>query len=389
METGCPEEVWDKYIMEVDKGFRLVEGDAILRDFMTPGKGIVNDNRNDKFEFRVDLVPGATLVAKSPYRLAPLEMQELSEQLQEMHDKELELLKKEKLYAKKKWRVKLRRVRAMSMTIQSSIKDKILATPSETSKVVNTPAEMLRDMDQHMEKRADDGCKANVVIEALRRKEQVKPRRVRAMAMTIQFGVRGMILAAQSKAFKQENVHAERLHGSKYSVHPRADKMYHDLRDMYCSGLVRSYLALSKTKEALYVAKEAMKAMPQSAKALKLVGDVYASNSSGRDEAKKFYESALKLEPGYLRAAFALAELNVMEGRNYEACADVFFLKADICQLGIDQRKVNVLAREYCDAIVRKDKPIILSHHMLPNLLHGEEKMSKADSNLRYIHCRC
>lgn len=26
-------------------------------------------------------------------------------------------------------------------------------------------------------------------------------------------------------------------------------------------------------------------------------------------------------------------------------CADVFFLKADICQLGIDQRKVNVLAR--------------------------------------------
>jgi len=26
-------------------------------------------------------------------------------------------------------------------------------------------------------------------------------------------------------------------------------------------------------------------------------------------------------------------------------CADVFFLKADICQLGMDQRKVNMLAR--------------------------------------------
>nr|GEU67080.1 cytochrome P450 [Tanacetum cinerariifolium] len=85
------------------------------------------------------------------------------------------------------------------------------------------------------------------------------------------------------------------------------------------SGLVRSYLALSKTKEALYAAREAMKAMPQSAKALKLVGDVYASNSSGRDKAKKFYESALRLEPGYLGAALALAELHVMEGRNYEA----------------------------------------------------------------------
>ncbi|GJR06804.1 hypothetical protein Tco_0529788 [Tanacetum coccineum] len=85
--------------------------------------------------FRIDLVPGATPVAKSPYRLAPSEMQELSRQLQELQDKAarsalllkdkpsvrlssapiyskskeehevhlrlvLELLKKEKLYAK-------------------------------------------------------------------------------------------------------------------------------------------------------------------------------------------------------------------------------------------------------------------------------------------------
>ncbi|GJW12997.1 putative ribonuclease H-like domain-containing protein [Tanacetum coccineum] len=90
---------------------------------------------------------------------------------------------------------------------------KILATSSETSKVENAPAEMLRDLDQQMEKRADDG-KANVVTDALSRKERVKPRRVRAMAMTIQYGVRGMILTAQSEAFKQENVRAERLHGS-------------------------------------------------------------------------------------------------------------------------------------------------------------------------------
>lgn len=43
-------------------------------------------------------------------------------------------------------------------------------------------------------------------------------------------------------------------------------------------------------------------------------------------------------------------------------CADIFFLKADICQLGMDQRKVNMLAREYCDDIGRTEKPIILSH---------------------------
>lgn len=38
--------------------------------------------------------------------------------------------------------------------------------------------------------------------------------------------------------------------------------------------------------------------------------------------------------------------------------------KADICQLGMDQRKVNMLAREYCDLVKPKIKlkPIILSH---------------------------
>ncbi|GKD75625.1 putative reverse transcriptase domain-containing protein [Tanacetum coccineum] len=38
-------------------------------------------------EFRIDLVPGVTPVAKSPYHLAPSEMQELSRQLQELQDK--------------------------------------------------------------------------------------------------------------------------------------------------------------------------------------------------------------------------------------------------------------------------------------------------------------
>nr|GEX21668.1 putative reverse transcriptase domain-containing protein [Tanacetum cinerariifolium] len=112
--------------------------------------------------------------------------------------------------------------------------------------------------------------KANIVADALSRKERVKPRRVRAMAMTIKSGVKSMILSAHSKAFKEENVPANRLHRldqqierkedeivyfmdriwvplvggvrtiimdeahkTRYSMHPRVDKMYHDLRDMY------------------------------------------------------------------------------------------------------------------------------------------------------------
>nr|GEY69342.1 hypothetical protein [Tanacetum cinerariifolium] len=64
---------------------------------------------------------------------------------------------------------------------QSSIKDKILATSIDTSKVENAPAEMLHDLDQQMEKRVDDG-KANVVTDVLSRKERVKSRHVQAMA---------------------------------------------------------------------------------------------------------------------------------------------------------------------------------------------------------------
>ncbi|GJW99885.1 putative nucleotidyltransferase, ribonuclease H [Tanacetum coccineum] len=40
-----------------------------------------------EIKFRIDLIPGAILVAKSPYRLAPSEMEELSGQLKELQDK--------------------------------------------------------------------------------------------------------------------------------------------------------------------------------------------------------------------------------------------------------------------------------------------------------------
>ncbi|MCO6420078.1 hypothetical protein JYK14_28590, partial [Siccirubricoccus sp. KC 17139] len=38
-------------------------------------------------EFRIELIPGETPVSKAAYRLAPSEMQELSNQLQELQDK--------------------------------------------------------------------------------------------------------------------------------------------------------------------------------------------------------------------------------------------------------------------------------------------------------------
>lgn len=61
-------------------------------------------------------------------------------------------------------------------------------------------------------------------------------------------------------------------------------------------------------------------------------------------------------------------------------CNDVFFLDCDILQLGMDQRKVNILAREVCHHFDRR-KPVILSHHMLMGLQEGQEKMSKSKPN--------
>ncbi|GJX17072.1 hypothetical protein Tco_0217904 [Tanacetum coccineum] len=191
-----------------------LEGDEILRV-------------HGELEFRVDLFPGATPVVKSPYRIASLEMQELSEQLRELQDKEeehgvhlkleLELLRKEKLYAKITYL-------------------RFIANFSKIVKPITSLTE--RDQNKYEYEIRYHPSKENVVTDALSRKERVKPRRVRAMAMIIQYGVRRMILAAQSEAFKQENgmmrtVVMDEAHALRYLVHPRADKMYYNLGDMY------------------------------------------------------------------------------------------------------------------------------------------------------------
>ncbi|GJT06672.1 putative reverse transcriptase domain-containing protein [Tanacetum coccineum] len=112
--------------------------------------------------------------------------------------------------------------------------------------------------------------KANVVADALSRKERLKPLRVRALVMTISLNLPVQILEAQVEARKEENYGTEDLcgmikklepradgtlclngrswipyfgdlrelimhesHKSKYSVHPGSDKMYQDLKKLY------------------------------------------------------------------------------------------------------------------------------------------------------------
>nr|GEX49372.1 hypothetical protein [Tanacetum cinerariifolium] len=65
------------------EGKRL-EDVPIVKDFPEDLSGIPPARQ---VEFQIDLVPGATPVARAPYRLAPSEMKELVDQLQELSDK--------------------------------------------------------------------------------------------------------------------------------------------------------------------------------------------------------------------------------------------------------------------------------------------------------------
>ncbi|GJT53147.1 putative reverse transcriptase domain-containing protein [Tanacetum coccineum] len=125
----------------------------------------------------------------------------------------LEVLKKEKLYAKfSKCEFWLQEVHFLghvanqngihvdpSKIKASSVKDKILAAPGEASKVKNATAKMLRGLDQLMERKEDGG--------------------MYFIWVPLIGDVRTLIM--------------DEAHASRYLVHPGEDKTYYDLRDMY------------------------------------------------------------------------------------------------------------------------------------------------------------
>ncbi|GJS06926.1 putative reverse transcriptase domain-containing protein [Tanacetum coccineum] len=75
-------------IMEKKSDEKRLEDIPVVREFLEvflenlPGLPLIR-----QVEFQIDLIPRAAPVARAPYRLAPLEMQELSDQLQELADR--------------------------------------------------------------------------------------------------------------------------------------------------------------------------------------------------------------------------------------------------------------------------------------------------------------
>ncbi|GKD16842.1 putative reverse transcriptase domain-containing protein, partial [Tanacetum coccineum] len=206
---------------------------------------------------------GAAPVARASYRLAPSEMKELSEQLQELSNKGfirpssspwgapdekepeehlkaiLELLKKEKLYAKfSKCEFWIPKVQFLGHVIDSrgihvdpakieSIKDWASPkTPIEIRQFLGrdrcsvNKADVKSCTNLALLKGAERLCgllcahtRANVVADALSRKERIEPLRVRALVMTIGLNLPKRILEAQIEALKTENLVNEDVGG--------------------------------------------------------------------------------------------------------------------------------------------------------------------------------
>jgi len=66
---------------------------------------------------------------------------------------------------------------------------------------------------------------------------------------------------------------------------------------------------------------------------------------------------------------------------------DIFKLKADVTQLGMDQRKVNMLAREVAEEL-GLTKPIVISHHMLLGLLPPKDQEGEENAVDRAIRMK-
>lgn len=66
---------------------------------------------------------------------------------------------------------------------------------------------------------------------------------------------------------------------------------------------------------------------------------------------------------------------------------DIFMLGAQVTQLGMDQRKVNMLAREVAP-LLGFEKPIIVSHHMLLGLLPPNDKSDDESTTDRAIRLK-
>ncbi|GJW49191.1 reverse transcriptase domain-containing protein [Tanacetum coccineum] len=222
-------------VMEKKSNKKRLEDILVVREFLEvfledlPGLPPVH-----QVEFQIDFILGVAPVARAPYRLALSEMQELSNQLQELADRVKE-------FTLTPPRLKQLRIGHLLLHSQKSgssvnVMRKVIAYASQqlkpheenytTHDLELGAVHILDQKELNMRQRrwlkflVDYDCeiryhpgKANVVADALIRKERIKPLRVRALVMTLHPKLPSQILEAQTKVIKEENIEAENISG--------------------------------------------------------------------------------------------------------------------------------------------------------------------------------
>ncbi|GAV91129.1 RVP_2 domain-containing protein [Cephalotus follicularis] len=86
LERGC--EGYLAYVMDINKEKIKIEELHVVKEFTDVfPKDLPGMPPDREVEFTIDVVPGTTPISKSPYRMAPTELKELKDQLQELLDK--------------------------------------------------------------------------------------------------------------------------------------------------------------------------------------------------------------------------------------------------------------------------------------------------------------